>query len=83
VNRDSGTASANGGWLRRLVRRLVVKSHLLSFERRATTRQAVITMADRTPAVALMMKIHKDTLELQRREIMDKTPPPTKQTKAL
>ena len=23
VNRDSGTASANGGWLRRLVRRLV------------------------------------------------------------
>src|SRR5438309_6303604 len=24
VNRDSGTASANGGWLQRLVRRLVV-----------------------------------------------------------
>jgi hypothetical protein len=26
VNRDSGTASANGGWLRRLVR-LLVNSH--------------------------------------------------------
>src|ERR1035437_3530082 len=25
VNRDSGTASANGGWLRRLVRRRLVK----------------------------------------------------------
>ena len=30
VNRDSGTASANGGWLRRLVRRLVSHiNHLL------------------------------------------------------
>jgi len=30
VNRDSGTASANGGWLRRLVRRLV-SHHLIVF----------------------------------------------------
>jgi hypothetical protein len=29
VNRDSGTASANGGWLRRLVRQ-TVKSHALA-----------------------------------------------------
>src|ERR1017187_6332151 len=27
VNRDSGTASANGGWLRRLVRQHIVKTH--------------------------------------------------------
>ena len=32
MNRDSGTASANGGWLRRLVRRLVSHiNHLLFF----------------------------------------------------
>src|ERR1017187_1236974 len=29
VNRDSGTASANGGWLRRLVRR---RSHLVIYQ---------------------------------------------------
>jgi len=28
VNRDSGTASANGGWLRRLVRQMVCHLHL-------------------------------------------------------
>src|SRR5665647_1116655 len=28
VNRDSGTASANGGWLRRLVRRIIHDYHL-------------------------------------------------------
>ena len=31
VNRDSGTASANGGWLRRLVRLLAIEIHIFRF----------------------------------------------------
>ena len=38
VNRDSGTASANGGWLRRLVRRLVITHNSVNHSGSVPTR---------------------------------------------
>jgi len=37
VNRDSGTDRANGGWLRRLVRLLVVITHLFLKDKSVNT----------------------------------------------
>src|SRR5271166_6468047 len=50
VNRDSGTASANGGWLRRLVRLLVVKSHIFFRKPRITKTAVEIMIAFSTKA---------------------------------
>ena len=71
MNRDSGTASANGGWLRRLVRRLGfklpvrqnwwVKYHQLSTEERyeiATMRRQGLRMAE----MAKHLGRHRSTL---------------------
>jgi hypothetical protein len=41
VNRDSGTASANGGWLRRLVRRLVITHNSANHSASVSTRHDI------------------------------------------
>jgi hypothetical protein len=41
ANRDSGTASANGGWLRRLVRRLVITQNSVKHSDSVSTRHDI------------------------------------------
>src|SRR5208282_4435921 len=70
VNRDSGTASANGGWLRRLVR---LHRHGQSVPRITITKSAAKTRTnDETTATAAQIRGNR-----ARRKPMTNPPPRT------
>ena len=56
MNRDSGTDSANGGWLRRLVRHPVNKLKIMKTDRtKKTTRRKFLMTAWNYPGMSTLM----------------------------
>src|ERR1039458_8506462 len=60
VNRDSGTASANGGWLRRLVRPHVVSQSHREYNARKLQRNGQCILPPRTPTQYLHQRENSD-----------------------